>query len=54
MKADSEGRTLGEILRKTKNVTKLLSNKEIDTALDPTKYTGHSERVVEKVAKTLK
>jgi adenylosuccinate lyase len=54
MKADAEGMTLGEILRKTKKVTKVLSEKELDTALDPTKYIGHSEKIVERVAKQLK
>jgi adenylosuccinate lyase len=54
MKADAEGRTLGEMLRKSKPVMKLLSESELDDALDPTKYIGHSEKVVEKVKRLLK
>ncbi|UCH89056.1 MAG: adenylosuccinate lyase [Thermoplasmata archaeon] len=53
LKADSQGRTLGEILLKTKKVTKLLTDSEIESALDPTKYIGHSEKIVEKVKRSL-
>lgn len=53
MKAESEGKTLGDLLLKNKKISKLLTEKELDTALDPTKYTGHSEKVVEKVARKL-
>jgi adenylosuccinate lyase len=53
MKADSEGRTLGEILHSNGKVTKLLSKKEIEAALDPTRYVGHSEKIVDKVNKLI-
>jgi len=53
MNAEAQGFTLGEVLKKNKKVTGLLSEKEIDAALDPTKYTGHSEKIVEKVQRQL-
>jgi len=54
LKASKEGKTLKESFIKENKKLKLLSEKEIEHALNPKNYLGASEEIVDKVIKKLK
>jgi len=54
LKALKEGKTLKEVFMQENKKLKLLSEKEIERALNPKNYLGASEEIVDKVIKKLK
>ena len=54
LKAAAENKSLKEAFTKENKKLKILSEKEIFTALDPKNYLGATEKIIEKVAKKLK
>jgi len=54
LKAAKEGKTLREVFISENKKLKILSEKEIDYALDPKNYLGATEQIVDRVVKKLK
>ena len=53
LKAAAENKTLKEVFAQENKKLKLLSNKEIDSALKPENYLGATEKLIDKVIKKL-
>ena len=53
LKAAAENKTLKEVIAQENKKLKLLSNKEIDSALKPENYLGATEKLIDKVIKKL-
>ncbi len=49
LKAKAEGEGLREALREEKAITSMLTEKELDEAMDPRRYLGASEEIVDRV-----
>ncbi len=49
LRAKADSRPLSDVLRETKDVTSLLSEKELQAALDPRNYVGASPEIVDRV-----
>jgi adenylosuccinate lyase len=53
LKAAKEGKTLKEVFTQENKKLKLLSDKEINHALDPKNYLGATDKIIDRVVKKL-